>query len=170
MNGTEETKTIQFQNSNWELAITYLNGVATGFKAQGPDGVPYWAELVFYEEADITKSTVLFFEKPDKTGIPKVGDVNIIFSKHRRTSRWMVRTEQERVFTTPSHSEMITRATRSSVINPKQAIKRVANFIGRAYLNARRIGGFPVFFHYIISGWSPEYAEAMYDVAEYIET
>ena len=103
-------------------------------------------------------------------GLDKVGDVVIQFRQDPATKRFKVQVEQENVFETETIIKKIWRAVRSSVDNIAQAVKRTVAHSGWVYANPRRIGGKPIKTHYVIAGWSPQMAEQMMDVYDYVQS
>lgn len=111
---------------------------------------------------------LLIFEHDQ--GHDKVGDVVIQFRQNPATGRFMVQVEEENVFETETTIKKIWRATRSSVDNIAQAVKKTVAHTGWIYSNPRRIGGKPIKTHYVIANWSPQLAEKMKDVYDYVQT
>ncbi|HJY98784.1 MAG TPA: hypothetical protein VJ227_03650 [Patescibacteria group bacterium] len=104
------------------------------------------------------------------TGHDKVGDVVIQFRLNPKTRRYMVQVETENVFLDAKTSETMARAVRSSVDNVAQALKKAVVHSGWIYSNPRRIGGKRIKSHYVIAGWSPQLADHMLDVYEYVQS
>lgn len=102
-------------------------------------------------------------------GRDKAGDVVIQYRKHPRTGRWCVQVEEENIFETEETVKKAPRAVRSSVDNIAQAVKRTVAYTGMMYANPRRIGGKPIKAHYVIAGWSPQLAESMVDVYDFVQ-
>lgn len=99
----------------------------------------------------------------------KVGDVVLVFRK-APTGRWMLQVEQEDVYESESKIVKIYRSARSSLDNVIQAVKKSVSPVGMGYANPRRIGGMMYAQHYVESGWSPQLADRMMDVFDYIQT
>jgi hypothetical protein len=99
----------------------------------------------------------------------KVGDVSIIFRKNP-SGRWMIQTDQEDVYEDETTIKKLWRTVRSSLDNIIQSVKKTVVHSGWIYSNARRIGGKAIQTHYVIAGWSPQLAEKMMDVFDYIQT
>lgn len=102
-------------------------------------------------------------------GKDKIGDVVIQLRKHPVTGRWMIQVEQETVFEDETTRSKTWRTARSSVDNPEQSVKKTVEHSGWLYSNPRRIGGKPIKTHFITAGWSPQLADSMMDVSEYVD-
>lgn len=100
----------------------------------------------------------------------KCGDVVIQFRKNPHTKRWCVDVEKEYASRTPDILEKVTRITRSSLDNVKQAVKKTVKETGLNWLNTQRIGGDKVATHCVDAGWSPQKANAeqVMDVFEFV--
>jgi len=97
----------------------------------------------------------------------KVGDIVVTLRKSP-TGRWMVQVEKETVFVTETETIEVFRSKRSSLDNEEPSIKRSVVKVGEGYSNPRRIGGKPIFCHYLLAGWSPQLAENMMDVFDFL--
>jgi hypothetical protein len=124
-------------------------------EALGDDGKPFrfWQSMSFEHDQ----------------GRNKVGDVVLVFRKSPH-GRWMVQVEQEDIYLNETTTQKIWRATRSSLDNVIQAVKRTVVEVGRGYANPRRLGGNAIAQHYVHAPWSPQLAENMMDVFNFIDT
>ena len=99
----------------------------------------------------------------------KVGDVVLVFRKSP-TGRWILQVEQEDAYESETKIVKVFRTVRSSLDNVIQAVKKSVVQVGMGYANPRRLGGNMIAQHYVESGWSPQLAERMMDVFDYIQT
>jgi hypothetical protein len=99
----------------------------------------------------------------------KVGDVVLVF-RRGPLGRWMVQVEEEDAYETETLIKKVIRAARSSLDNVIQAVKKTVVQVGMGYANPRRLGGNMIAQHYVESGWSPQLADKMMDVFDYIQT
>lgn len=140
-------------NSNWSVLHEDADEIS-GFRAEMPDRKVYWVEAINATGTNPDGSekkyvTVIVFEQDN--GGDRAGDIVLTF-RVGEDGRYTVQTDEEVVHLTPKEFKKIMRATRSSVDNPKQSVKRRVVKAGEIYLNARRIGGKPVFTHYVLAG------------------
>jgi len=102
-------------------------------------------------------------------GRNKVGDVVLIFRK-APYGRWLVEVEKENAFLDETTVQKVWRAIRSSLDNVIQAIKRTVVEVGRGYANPARLGGNMIAQHYVHAPWSPQKADSMMDVFNYVQS
>ncbi len=166
--------TFTLKNCDWQLALQNLEGqTAENVVVQRAKGQNFHATMVndsvvLPDNKVVSFRQLLFFEHDQ--GHDKAGDVVIQFRQDPHTKRYKVQVEQENVFETETIVKKIWRAIRSSVDNIAQAVKKTVVHSGWIYTNPRRIGGKPVKTHYVIAGWSPQLAENMMDVYDYVQS
>lgn len=155
--------------SDWILVLEGEEGDSiSNFTARREGGQTYRATMIIDTNDQGRAFRQLFFFEHDRGD--KVGDVVLVFRQHPKTKRYMVQVEQEKVFVTEQEVIKIWRATRASVDNSAQAVKRTVAHSGWIYSNPRRIGGKPIKTHYLLAGWSPQLAGEMMDVYDYVQT
>jgi len=159
---------------DWQVTLKDLEGETAGnMTAQRAKGQNFHATVVndniTLPDGKVVNFRQLLIIEHDQ-GLDKVGDVVIQFRQNPHTERYMVQVEQENVFETETIVKKIWRAVRSSVDNIAQAVKKTVAHSGWVYANPRRIGGKPIKTHYVIAGWSPQLAEQMMDVYDYVQS
>lgn len=166
--------TFTISGCDWQVTLLNIDGeTAENLVAQRAKGQNFHATMV-NDNVTAPDGKVINFRQllliEHDQDLEKVGDVVIQFRQNPHTGRYMVQTEQENVFVTETNIKKIWRATRSSVDNIAQAVKKTVTHSGWVYANPRRIGGKPIKTHYVISGWAPNLAEQMMDVFDYIQS
>lgn len=167
--------TFKIEQSDWLIILHDVEGDRVGdVTIQRAGGQNFHASMVTdtVTRPDGSESLpfrqLMFFEHDN--GQDKVGDVVIQIRKHPRTGRYMIQVEQENAFENTKSKTKAWRATRSSLDNIVQAVKRSVTHVGWLYTNPRRIGGKPIKSHYVLVGWSPQLANSMMDVYDYVQT
>jgi hypothetical protein len=164
---------LKIRNCDWQVTFNGIEGdVAENLVAQREKGQNFHATMVLDNitvNGEVKNFRQLLLIEHDQ-GNDKVGDVVIQFRLNPKTNRYNVQVEQENVFETETDIKKIWRALRSSVDNIAQAVKKTVAHSGWIYANARRIGGKPIKTHYVIAGWSPQLADQMMDVYDYVQS
>lgn len=166
--------TFTISSCDWQIVLKDLEGeTAANFLVQRVKGQNFHIAMVddTYVKPDgsvgqFRQALILEHDQ----GLEKVGDVVVQFRQDSHTKRFKVQVEQENVFETETTIKKIWRAVRSSVDNIAQAVKKTVVHSGWVYANPRRIGGKPIKTHYVIAGWSPQLAEQMMDVYDYVQS
>lgn len=147
--------------------------VADNFVLARENGKHFHSTLVEGEAPDGKGGTFRFWKPMSfehDSGRNKVGDVVLIFRKSSEHGRWMVEVEQEDAYIDETTIQKIWRTIRSSLDNVIQAIKRTVVEVGRGYANPARLGGNMIAQHYVHAPWSPQKADSMMDVFNYLQT
>lgn len=166
-------RTLKLNGCDWILETPDTgNEEAENFLLKREGGQHFHVAMVT-DTVDGRDGSITRFRQPmvfeHDLGRDKVGDVVIQYRKHPRTGRWCVQVEEENIFETEEIVKKAPRAARSSVDNIAQAVKRTVAATGMMYANPRRIGGKPIKAHYVIAGWSPQLAESVMDVYDFVQ-
>lgn len=166
-------QTLKIRGCDWQVTLCGLEGeIAENLIIQRAGGQNFHATMV--DGTVVVKGELRTFRQlliiEHDQGHDKVGDVVIQFRLNPATKRYNVQVEQEDVYESETIVKQIWRALRSSVDNIAQAVKKTVAYSGLIYTNARRIGGKPVKTHYVIAGWSPQLADQLMDVYDYVQT
>lgn len=165
-------QTLKIRGCDWEITLNGVDGdTVENIMVRRNNDKNFHATMV---DDNITIDGVLKYFRQlllveHDQGKDKVGDVVIQFRQHPHTKRYMVYVEEENVFETETIVKKTWRAIRSSVDNIAQAVKKTVIPSGWIYANARRIGGKQIKTHYVIAGWSPQLADQMMDVYDYVD-
>lgn len=167
-------RTFTISGCDWQVTLHDLEGeTAANVTVQRAKGQNFHATMVndniTLPDGKVANFRQLMLIEHDQ-GHDKVGDVVIQFRQDPSSGRYKVQFEQENVFETENTINKIWRAVRSSVDNIAQAVKKTVAHSGWVYANPRRIGGKPIKTHYVIAGWSPQLAEQMMDVYDYVQS
>lgn len=172
----ESMKIVQSgKSTGWEIEIAEDgDGNASNFNLFRPDG-KFFHQTMVKSSVRLKDGTVTEFWQPmcmEHPGekLDRVGDIVIVLRLHPITGRFMVKCEEEVVFVTEDETSTCIRATRSSVDNVEQSIRKRVTPTGNLYLNSRRAGGQPVKSHVGISNWTPQEANSMVDIYEYVQS
>lgn len=166
--------TFRINGCDWEVTLEALDGDSiTNLVAQRAKGQNFHATMVddsvVLPDGKVANFRQLLIIEHDQ-GQDKVGDVVLQFRQEPHTNRYKVQVEQENVFETETTVKTTWRAIRSSVDNIAQAVKKTVAHSGWIYANPRRIGGKPIKTHYVIAGWSPQVADSMMDVYDFVQS
>jgi hypothetical protein len=166
-------RTFTIGGCDWQIALKGVEAdVAENVVVQRAKGQNFHATMI--HDSVIVGGEVRNFRQllliEHDQGNDKVGDVVVQFRLNPKTNRYNVQVEEENVFETETNIKKIWRAIRSSVDNIAQAVKKTVAHSGWIYANARRIGGKPIKTHYVIVGWSPQLADQMMDVYDYVQS
>jgi len=170
--------TFNKKGCDWEIILENFSQSPEGdisadnFVLQRANGKHFHTTLVEAEAANSEGKKFLFWQPiiiEHNNGRNKVGDVVLIFRKSPQ-GRWEIQVEDEDVYIDEDNIEKIIRATRSSLDNTTQSIKRTVIKVGEGYANPRRIGGSKIYQHYVHAGWSPQLEDQMLDVFHYCRT
>jgi hypothetical protein len=164
---------------DWQITLVDPKQVEGGMLAKNfvlvrANGKHFHTTLVEGEALNENKETFHFWQPMSfehDSGRNKVGDVVLVFRKSPDpVGRWMVQVDQEDVYIDETTIRKIWRAIRSSLDNIIQAVKREVVETGRAYANPRRLGGNSISQHYVHAAWSPQLANQMMDVFNYVQS
>lgn len=162
-NTTPEVRRYQAEGTDWGVEHPEA-AVIDNFIVRGGPNVPYYGTLVTAPKIEGVAGanggrTLIFIERDKGTGY--CGTAVITISRSPK-GRWHVLTEQELVFISETETQVITRATRASVINPAHTklTDRMHVQAGEGWSNGRRIGGPPIQLEVEVRGWSPQLAAA----------
>ena len=167
-------RTLTINGSDWILKLVGVEGdTVENFVLQRVEGQNFHATMVTNEVVQKDGSTRSFRQPlsiEHDQGKDKVGDVVLVFRQNPHTKRYMVQGESENVFEDENTRHQQLRATRASVDNIAQAVNKTVVHLHWGYSNPPRTGGKPIKTHYVLAGWSPQVAERMIDVYDYVQT
>lgn len=172
--------TIRFDKPGCDWQITLVNPkqgesgelIAENFVLARVSGKHFHSTLVEGEALNAQGQAFRFWKPMSfehDLGRNKVGDVVLIFRK-APYGRWLVEIEQEDAYLNETTIQKVYRATRSSLDNVIQAVKRTVVEAGRGYANPARLGGNMIAQHYVHAPWSPQKADSMMDVFNYVQS
>lgn len=161
--GARVDRTFNISGSDWQVKHEDVDEIKN-FVVQRAGGQHFHVTMVD-DPAGFRQALILEHDQ----GHDKVGDVVIQLRRHPETGRYMVQVDQETVFESETRTRRIYRAIRSSVDNIAQAVKKTVVHSGWVYSNPRRIGGKPIKTHYVLANWSPQLADQMMDVYEFVQ-
>ena len=145
--------------------------VAKNVVAARAEGSGYKATLIDQERPSDGKTYrgMMFIE--DSQGRDKVGDVVVEIRLDPTDGRYKVHVEKEQVFSDDKNFELLPRATRSSLENDRQALKRrTIDLPNGGRSNPRRIAGLRIAQHSSNPNWGPNLdPDEFMDVFDYAE-
>lgn len=108
----------------------------------------------------------------DNQGRDKIGDVVVEIRLDTSDGRYKIHVENEQVFSDKVNYELLPRATRSSLENDRQSLKRrTIDLQGGGRSNPRRIAGLRIAQHSLNPNWGPNLnRDEFMDVFDYAET
>jgi hypothetical protein len=169
------SKGVNFDGCTWNTAFQgiRLEGdqlVAENYHHGRPEG-GYWGTLVDQNRPSDGKKYrgAMFIE--DHQGRDKVGDVVVEIRLDPMDGRYKVHFEYEQVFEDPEKYENLPRATRSSLENDRQSLKRRSiDLPGGGRSNPRRIAGKRIAQHSVNPNWGPNLVrDEFMDVYDYVD-
>lgn len=176
LNKLQETG-VQNRGCSWitthdEIKWDGENFVAENFVTKHTDPELYHATLIDQiRPRDGHQYRGLMFAENDH-GRDKIGDVVVEIRLDPSDGRYKVHFELEQVFSDEETFENLPRATRSSLDNPHQALRRRSiDLSGGIWSNPRRIVGKRIAQHSINPNWADNVPEEEFmDVYDYVDT
>ena len=173
-----ESEGVQYSGCTWETKLQGLrleDGylVAENIVTAMADGKFYRSTLIEKTKlSDNSKFRSLVLVE-NSGGRDKIGDVVIEVRLDPTDGRYKVHVQFEQVFSDETHFELLPRATRSSIDNEEQALRRrVIDFADQGIRsNPARIAGLKIAQHFSNPGWGPNLPDGEYmDVFDYVHT
>lgn len=163
-------RTLKIGNTDWVIVLEDLQDEETvgNIVVKREDGRYFHATMIeddveLPDGKNLHFAQLMIFEYG-------TGNVVLVLRKHPHTGRYMVQVEDENVFETEHTIKKIWRVKRSSPDNIAQAVKKTVNQSGWIYTNPRRIGSSPLKTHYVLAGWSPQLANEMVDIYDFVQS